>query len=74
MQEVLNCRCQENGEHRPYGWNVERVGDVNDTERLVQALQTFRHANKRYFARNRIGDWPKGISQCHAPVLMPVNP
>jgi transketolase len=25
-----------------YGWNVERVGDVNDTERLAQALARFK--------------------------------
>jgi transketolase len=25
-----------------YGWNVERVGDANDTERLAQAFETFR--------------------------------
>jgi transketolase len=25
-----------------YGWNVEHVGDANDTERLVQAFQKFR--------------------------------
>jgi transketolase len=25
-----------------YGWNVQRVGDANDTERLAQALETFR--------------------------------
>ncbi|MBY0558489.1 transketolase [Hyphomicrobium sp.] len=25
-----------------YGWNVDRVGDVNDTERLAQALTKFR--------------------------------
>jgi transketolase len=27
---------------RGYGWNVEHVGDANDTERLAQAFQTFR--------------------------------
>ena len=26
-----------------YGWNVERVGDANDAERVVQAIETFRH-------------------------------
>jgi transketolase len=26
-----------------YGWNVLRVGDANDTERLAQAIATFRH-------------------------------
>jgi transketolase len=26
-----------------YGWNVERVGDANDTQRLAEALETFRH-------------------------------
>ena len=25
-----------------YGWNVERVGDANDTERIAQALEIFR--------------------------------
>jgi transketolase len=25
-----------------YGWNVERVGDANDTERLAEALETFK--------------------------------
>jgi len=25
-----------------YGWNVERVGDANDTERMAEALQKFR--------------------------------
>lgn len=25
-----------------YGWNVERVGDVNDTDRLAQAIMRFR--------------------------------
>jgi transketolase len=25
-----------------YGWNVERVGDANDTERVAEALQKFR--------------------------------
>jgi transketolase len=25
-----------------YGWNVERVGDVNDTERLAQAIEKFK--------------------------------
>src|SRR5215470_8068296 len=27
-----------------YGWNVRRVGDANDTERLTQAIETFRQA------------------------------
>jgi transketolase len=27
---------------RGYGWNVEHVGDANDTERLAEALQKFR--------------------------------
>jgi transketolase len=27
---------------RGYGWNVEHVGDANDTERLAQAFQKFR--------------------------------
>jgi transketolase len=26
-----------------YGWNVQRVGDANDTERLAEALEVFRH-------------------------------
>jgi transketolase len=25
-----------------YGWNVQRVGDANDTERLARAIETFR--------------------------------
>jgi len=28
-----------------YGWNVERVGDVNDTERVAEAIETFRHTS-----------------------------
>ncbi|WP_420967096.1 transketolase [Bradyrhizobium sp. B120] len=28
-----------------YGWNVERVGDANDTERIAQAIETFRRAH-----------------------------
>ncbi len=28
-----------------YGWNVQRVGDANDAERLAQAMQEFRNAN-----------------------------
>src|ERR1700690_2083920 len=28
-----------------YGWNVSRVGDANDTERLAQAIATFKHTN-----------------------------
>jgi transketolase len=28
-----------------YGWNVERVGDANDTERIAEALQKFRDAH-----------------------------
>jgi transketolase len=28
-----------------YGWNVERVGDANDTERIAQAVEIFRHTN-----------------------------
>ncbi len=27
---------------RAYGWNVEHVGDANDTERLAQAIEAFR--------------------------------
>jgi transketolase len=26
-----------------YGWNVHRVGDVNDTARIAEAIETFRH-------------------------------
>jgi transketolase len=26
-----------------YGWNVERVGDANDTERFARAIETFRN-------------------------------
>jgi transketolase len=29
---------------RAYGWNVHHVGDVNDTERLAEAFQSFRHS------------------------------
>jgi transketolase len=28
-----------------YGWNVTHVGDANDTERIAQAIETFRSAN-----------------------------
>jgi transketolase len=28
-----------------YGWNVERVGDANDTERIAEAIEIFRGAN-----------------------------
>jgi transketolase len=28
-----------------YGWNVQRVGDVNDQERLAQAIEFFRRAS-----------------------------
>ncbi len=28
-----------------YGWNVQRVGDVNDRERLAQAIETFRRTD-----------------------------
>jgi transketolase len=28
-----------------YGWNVEHVGDANDTERIAQAIETFRSTN-----------------------------
>ena len=28
-----------------YGWNVERVGDANDTERIAQAIEIFRRAS-----------------------------
>jgi transketolase len=26
-----------------YGWNVQRIGDANDTQRLAQAIEVFRH-------------------------------
>jgi transketolase len=29
-----------------YGWNVQRVGDANDRERLAQAIETFRSTEK----------------------------
>jgi transketolase len=28
-----------------YGWNVRRVGDANDTERITQAIEVFRRTN-----------------------------
>jgi len=28
-----------------YGWNVERVGDANDTDRIAQAIETFRQGH-----------------------------
>ena len=28
-----------------YGWNVERVGDANDTERIAQAIEIFRRTS-----------------------------
>ena len=28
-----------------YGWNVQRVGDANDIERIAQAIETFRRTN-----------------------------
>lgn len=28
-----------------YGWDVVRVGDVNDTERIAEAIETFRHTS-----------------------------
>ena len=28
-----------------YGWNVTRVGDANDTERIALAIETFRHTH-----------------------------
>ena len=28
-----------------YGWNVQRVGDANDTERIAQAIETFRSSH-----------------------------
>ncbi|WP_378952474.1 transketolase [Mesorhizobium sp. ANAO-SY3R2] len=28
-----------------YGWNVRRVGDANDTERIAQAIEAFRQTN-----------------------------
>src|SRR5665213_2171306 len=30
---------------RAYGWNVEHVGDVNDQERLAQAIESFRRTS-----------------------------
>src|SRR5205814_9718327 len=30
-----------------YGWNVLRVGDANDIERIEHALETFRKTNDR---------------------------
>ncbi|MBO0754355.1 MAG: transketolase [Bradyrhizobiaceae bacterium] len=29
-----------------YGWNIQRVGDANDRERLAQAIQKFRETNE----------------------------
>ena len=29
-----------------YGWNVRRVGDANDTERLAPAIENFRHTGE----------------------------
>ena len=31
---------------RAYGWNVEHVGDVNDRERLAQAIESFRQSGE----------------------------
>ena len=31
---------------RAYGWNVHRVGDANDTERIAQAIEIFRRTNE----------------------------
>jgi len=31
---------------RAYGWNVLRVGDANDTVRIAEALETFRHGHE----------------------------
>ncbi len=28
-----------------YGWNVQRVGDANDTDRIAQAIETFRRGH-----------------------------
>lgn len=28
-----------------YGWNVQRVGDANDIERIAEAIDSFRHAS-----------------------------
>lgn len=28
-----------------YGWNVQRVGDANDTERIAEAIETFRRTD-----------------------------
>ncbi len=33
------------GRFLSYGWNVQRVADANDTERLAEALAVFRHAH-----------------------------
>ena len=30
---------------RAYGWNVQRVGDANDVERIAQAIETFRETS-----------------------------
>jgi transketolase len=30
---------------RAYGWNVQKVGDANDTERLVEAIEVFRRTD-----------------------------
>jgi transketolase len=30
---------------RSYGWNVHRVGDANDTERLAEAIESFRQTD-----------------------------
>ncbi len=32
---------------RAYGWNVEHVGDANDTERLAEAIEAFRRRTTR---------------------------
>ena len=29
-----------------YGWNVQKVGDANDQERLAEAIEIFRHTNE----------------------------
>ena len=43
-----------------YGWNVERVGDVNDQERLAQAIENFRRTDDAptlIIVESHIGLW-----------------
>jgi transketolase len=43
-----------------YGWNVTRVGDANDTERIAQAIETFRHTHDvptLIIVESHIGYW-----------------